>query len=83
MRCKPSYWLLGLLPIAILSWVVAELERDRIESDLARRTQDALARAGLARAAPIFSGRDAVITGRAAEAPDRRSRSGSKLTLIC
>lgn len=67
MRCKPSYWLLGLVPIAILSWIVAELERDRIESDLARRTQDALARAGLARAAPIFSGRDAVITGRAAE----------------
>ncbi len=67
MRCNPSYWLLGLVPIAMLSWAAVQFEHDGIESDLGRRSQDALARAGLTGVAPIFSGRDAVVTGQAAD----------------
>ena len=65
MRCNPSYWLLGLIPIALLSWAAVQFEHDGIESDLGRRTQDSLARKGLAWAVPLFAGRDAVLTGRA------------------
>ena len=65
MRCNPSYWLLGLVPIAMLSWVAAELERDRVESDLSRRLHEALARGGYSWAAPALSGRDAVLSGKA------------------
>ncbi|MBA2125276.1 OmpA family protein [Hyphomicrobium methylovorum] len=67
MRCNPSYWLLGLIPIAILSWVAVEVQRDDIESDLARRTSEALNRAGLGWAAPNVSGRDVILTGRSPE----------------
>ncbi|MFN0217513.1 MAG: OmpA family protein [Hyphomicrobium sp.] len=70
MRCNPSYWLLGLVPIAMLSWVAVELERDGIERDLGRRMQQALARNGFAWAAPIFSGRDATLTGKALDDTD-------------
>ena len=67
MRCNPSYWLLGLVPIAMLSWIAVQLEHEGIESDLGRRTQEALSRAGLDWAAPIFAGRDGVLTGKSAE----------------
>ncbi len=67
MRCNPSYWLLGLVPIAMLSWVAVQLEHEGIESDLGRRTQEALSRAGIDWAAPIFAGRDGVLTGKAAD----------------
>lgn len=70
MRCNPSYWLLGLVPIAMLSWVVVQLERDGIERDLSRRMQEALARDGLAWAAPVVSGRDAFLTGKALDDTD-------------
>lgn len=70
MRCNPSYWLLGLVPIAMLSWVAVQLEHEGIEADLGRRTQDALARAGLDWAAPNFSGRDGVLTGKAPNETD-------------
>ncbi len=67
MRCNPSYWLLGLVPIAMLSWAAVQLEHDGIESDLGRRTQQALEKSGLKGVAPIFSGRDAVVTGTATD----------------
>jgi OmpA-OmpF porin, OOP family len=67
MRCNPSYWLLGLVPIAMLSWLAVQLEHEGIEADLGRRTQEALSRAGLDWAAPIFAGRDGVLTGKAAD----------------
>lgn len=77
MRCNPSYWLLGLVPIAMLSWAVVQLEHDAIESDLGRRTQEALATSGLSNVAPIFSGRDAIVTGQATDdsEPARALRS--------
>ncbi|MFA5955892.1 OmpA family protein [Hyphomicrobium sp.] len=69
MRCNPSYWLLGLVPIAMLSWVAVQLEQSGIELDLSRRASDALRRSGLNWASFNFVGRDAVLTGRA---PDER-----------
>lgn len=67
MRCNPSYWLLGLIPIALLSWLAVQLEHEGIEADLGRRTQDALARKGLTWSVPMFAGRDGVLTGRSAD----------------
>jgi len=69
MRCNPSYWLLGLVPIAMLSWVAVQLERGAIEFDLSRRAQDVLRRGSFDWANLHFVGRDAVLTGRA---PDER-----------
>lgn len=73
MRCNPSYWLWGLIPIAFLSWVAVQLEHEGIEADLGRRTQEALSRQGLDWAIPNFSGRDGVLTGKSADdsAPPR------------
>jgi OmpA-OmpF porin, OOP family len=73
MRCNPSYWLLGLVPIAMLSWVAVQFEHEGIEADLGRRTQEALTRSGMDWAAPIFAGRDGVLTGKASDesAPPR------------
>jgi OmpA-OmpF porin, OOP family len=70
MRCNPSYWLLGLLPIAMLSWIAVQFEHESIEADLGLRAQQALSRSGLDWAAPIFNGRDGVVTGRALEDSD-------------
>ena len=67
MRCNPSYWLLGLVPIAMLSWLSVQLEHEGIEADLGRRTRETLSRAGLDWATPIFAGRDGVLTGKSAE----------------
>ncbi|RUP00700.1 OmpA family protein [Hyphomicrobium sp.] len=70
MRCNPTYWLLGLVPIAMLSWVAVQLEQTNIELDLSRRAEDALRRSGFSWANPHFAGRDAVVTGRAADERD-------------
>lgn len=67
MRCNPSYWLLGLLPIALLSWIAVQFSHEAIEADLGQRAQDALRRSGLDWAAPVFSGRDAILRGRSLE----------------
>ena len=71
MRCNPTYWLLGLVPIAMLSWVAVQLERENIEADLAQRSQAAMQRLGVGWAVPNFNGRDAILTGRADEPRDR------------
>jgi len=70
MRCNPSYWLLGLVPIAIMTWVAVQLERDGIEYDLAHRSAEALKRAGFDWASIRFVGRDVVLTGKAPEEHD-------------
>ncbi len=70
MRCNPWRWLWGLLLIAPLSWIVLHLHQADIESDLRVRATEALERAGLGWAATSFSGRDAVLTGLAAEETD-------------
>lgn len=67
MRCNPSYWLLGLIPIALLSWLAVQLEHDGIEVDLSRRVQESLARKGITWTVPVFAGRDGVLTGRAGD----------------
>ena len=72
MRCNPLRWLWGLIPIAMLSWIAFNWERSEIEADLARRTQDALGKAGLSWAKVRFSGRDGVLTGLAAEEAEPR-----------
>lgn len=70
MRCNPWRWLWGLIPVAMLSWVALHLEYRTIEADLRVRATEALDRAGLTWAAASFSGRDAVITGRASDETD-------------
>jgi OmpA-OmpF porin, OOP family len=67
MRCNPWRWLWGLLLIAPLTWVTFHLEQFNIENDLRVRTADALERAGLGWAVTSFDGRDATLTGKAAE----------------
>jgi len=67
MRCNPSYWLLGVVPIAALSWGAVQLQHEDIQNDLARRTSEALKRAGLTWATPHVAGRDVVLTGKAPE----------------
>jgi outer membrane protein OmpA-like peptidoglycan-associated protein len=67
MRCNPSYWLLGLVPIAMLSWIAVQVQHGDIENDLARRTGEALKRAGLGWATPHVVGRDVILTGKAPE----------------
>ncbi|MET0640837.1 MAG: OmpA family protein [Hyphomicrobium sp.] len=78
MRCNPSYWLLGLVPIAMLSWVAVQLEHEGIESDLSRRAEEALRRSGYDWANLHFVGRDAVLIGRA---PDERDPARALTTL--
>jgi outer membrane protein OmpA-like peptidoglycan-associated protein len=58
------------LLIAPLSWIVLHLHQADIESDLRVRATEALERAGLGWTATSFSGRDAVLTGLAAEETD-------------
>ncbi len=70
MRCRPTYWLWGLIPIAILSWVAVYFESEAIQSDLGLRANEALQRAGLAWAVPAFDGRDAAISGSAGDDND-------------
>lgn len=70
MRCNPSYWLLGLVPIAMLTWVAVQLEHGGIEYDLAHRSGEALKRAGFDWASLRFVGRDAVLMGKAPEERD-------------
>ena len=65
MKCNPSRWLWGLLPIAVWSWVTVLAEHERIEADLRQRAADALRGSGLSWAQPGFSGRDGVLSGRA------------------
>jgi outer membrane protein OmpA-like peptidoglycan-associated protein len=55
------------LLIAPASWIVLNLHQTEIENELRVRTTEALERAGLSWAATSFSGRDAVLTGLAAE----------------
>jgi outer membrane protein OmpA-like peptidoglycan-associated protein/osmotically-inducible protein OsmY len=70
MRCNPSLWLLGLIPIALLSWIAVHFEHEGIERDLTHRAQAALHRTGLDWATAHFSGRDGVVTGRAVQERD-------------
>lgn len=63
MRCNPSRWLWGLIPIAMLGWATYHLKQPRIEADLAVRATEALRKAGQSWAKVSLDGRDATITG--------------------
>ncbi len=65
MRCNPWRWLWGLIPIFMLTWVAVHLQRPVIEGDLTTRAQRVLDEAGFDWAKVQFSGRDAVVSGRA------------------
>ncbi len=56
---------MGLIPIAMLAWATNQREFTSIEAELKQRSDAALAAAGQSWAAVTFTGRDAVITGRA------------------
>ena len=67
MKCHPWRWLWGLLPLAVWTWIAVLGEHERIESDLRRRTQEALSASGLGWAGTAFSGRDGILSGRAGD----------------
>ncbi len=73
MRCNPWRWLWGLIPVVMLSWITFHLEQNNIESDLKARSTEALDRAGLGWAASSFSGRDGLLTGKAADEAEPKS----------
>ncbi len=75
MRCNPKRWVWGLLPIAILTWMAALNEYDRIENDLLLRAHAALARERMPWASMTFDGRDGVLLGKGWE----RSESAKAL----
>lgn len=70
MKCNPLRWLLGLIPILLFASVVALVERERVEKDLSGRVEKTLNDAGLGWASATFNGRDAVLSGLAAEDAD-------------
>lgn len=67
MRCHPLRWLWGLIPIAMLSWIAVQLERDALERDLQRRAGAVLHAAGHDWASVAFSGRDGLLVGHPAD----------------
>jgi outer membrane protein OmpA-like peptidoglycan-associated protein len=71
MRCYPSRWLWGLIPIAMLSWIAVQNQADRIESDLETRSRRVLDRASLDWVSIVFSGRDGLLVGTAPRQQDR------------
>lgn len=70
MRCNPSRWLWGLIPIFVWSFLTVLGEQGRIEADLRQRTDDALAGSGLSWATSKFDGRYAELNGRALDEAD-------------
>ncbi|MGE3712741.1 MAG: BON domain-containing protein, partial [Hyphomicrobiaceae bacterium] len=72
MRCNPLRWLWGLIPLAMLGFVAYLTLPKAIESELTERANAALAAARITWAAAAFSGRDALLTGRAADDGQRR-----------
>ncbi len=70
MKCNPSRWLWGVLPVAVWSWVTVLGENERIEADLRQRASEALKGSGLSWAATGFAGRDGTLTGLAFDDSD-------------
>lgn len=65
MRCNPWRWLWGLIPVVMLTWVAFHWQGPAVESDLTHRAQRTLNEAGFDWANVQFSGRDAIVSGRA------------------
>lgn len=73
MKCNPLRWLWGLLPLAVWTWITVLGEHERIEADLKRRTEEALANVGLGWAKTTFQGRDGILSGRALDDSEPQS----------
>lgn len=65
MRCNPWRWLWGLIPVLMLSWIAVHVHRPVVEDDLTARAKSIFDEAGFDWASVRFSGRDAVVSGRA------------------
>lgn len=70
MKCNPWRWLWGLVPVVVLAWACVQVEHLRIEQDLGVRAKQALVGAGFDWADVLLSGRDAVLSGKAADKSD-------------
>lgn len=70
MKCNPWRWLWGLVPVVVLAWACVQVEHLRVERDLGARAKQALMGAGFDWADVSLSGRDAVLSGKAAEQGD-------------
>jgi outer membrane protein OmpA-like peptidoglycan-associated protein len=67
MKCNWRRWLWGLIPLIMASWMAVQVERGRIEQDLSERAATMLKEGGAGWAGIAMSGRDLVLSGRAAE----------------
>ncbi len=63
LRCRPTKWLWGLLPLTVVAAFALYGLRVQIERDLSDRTSTALQEAGLTWAYALFDGRNAVLKG--------------------
>ena len=77
MRCHPTRWLWGLIPIAMLSWLAVHLETGSINAISRHRSAAALRAAGDDWASVAFSGRDGLLVGQAPEAGQREEAAAS------
>ena len=65
MKCNCQRWFWGVLPLVILCWLAVQVERGRIEQDLAERAGVALMARGYTWAVAAVDGRDIVLSGHA------------------
>ena len=63
LGCRPTKWLWGLFPLALVTAFVLYGLRNQVEQDLTDRTSAALRKAGLTWAYALFDGRNAVLKG--------------------
>jgi OmpA-OmpF porin, OOP family len=77
MKCNPIRWLWGLIPLAALAGIMfMGRVPEKIQDDLRIRAEGALASGGFGWASTVFSGRDAVIQGDAADDSDQKRVAG-------
>lgn len=69
--CRPSSWLVGLVPLALLLAFVLTTVRESAETEIARRVTAALGAAGHQWAAVSVKGRDVKLTGIAFDETER------------
>lgn len=71
LSCRPTKWLWGLFPLALVTAFVLFGLRIQVEQDLSDRTSSALRKAGLTWAYALFDGRNAVLKGLTFSRSDR------------
>jgi OmpA-OmpF porin, OOP family len=77
MKCNPIRWLWGLIPLAALAGMMfVGGVPEKIQNDLRTRAEGELASGGFGWAKTVFSGRDAVIQGDAADDTDQKRAAG-------